>query len=70
VKTPKYFIENWIYNFGDIYMNFRNFLIFLFSNARGNEEVAYDSGYSLGLAVYYAVQPYQDSIWWKSGLGT
>ena len=39
-KDPKALGENLIYNFGEVYMNLKNFALFLTGNARGNAYVS------------------------------
>ena len=56
---PKYLSMNIIYNFGDIYTNFRDFLLLGNGNTRGNNDVSAEAGFSLGQSIYYVIQPYE-----------
>lgn len=54
---PKNYLMNVVYNFGHIFDAFRNVYLFLKQDPRGLVDNVHDTGYSLGLAVYYIITP-------------
>ena len=54
---PKTYIMNTVYNFGHIFDNIRDMVLFFQKNPRGQVNSVHDAGYNLGLAVYYLITP-------------
>ena len=54
---PKPYLMNVVYNFGHIFDAVRDLYMFFTQDPRGLANNVHDSGYSLGLAVYYIITP-------------
>lgn len=54
---PKNYIMNGVYNFGHIFDALRDVYLFFTEDPRGLIDNVHDTGYSLGLAVYYLITP-------------
>lgn len=50
-------MDNFVFNFGDIFDSIRDTILFFRSSSRGQFSVPYDAGYGLGYAVYEVMQP-------------
>lgn len=57
LQYPSSVIDNFIFNFGDIFDSLRNSILFLNHNPRGDFNVPYDAGYGVGHAIYEVLQP-------------
>mmetsp|Transcript_13315 Transcript_13315/g.22619 ORF Transcript_13315/g.22619 Transcript_13315/m.22619 type:complete len:163 (-) Transcript_13315:88-576(-) len=55
--NPKNYIMNSVYNFGHIFDALRDVYLFIVEDPRGSVDNVHDSGYSLGLAVFYFITP-------------
>jgi hypothetical protein len=62
-ETPKYLIENVIFNFGDIYSNMRDFTLFFTGDERGTVEIPYEAGQLLGNSFYLIFEPVNNATW-------
>jgi len=54
---PKNYIMNFVYNFGHIFDNLRNVVMYLVEDPRGQINSVHDAGYNLGLALHYFITP-------------
>ena len=57
LTSPRALLNNIIYNFGDIFDAFRDVILFVNDDPRGEYNVPYDAGFGLGTAIYLAIQP-------------
>ena len=55
--TPRSFLDNFIFNFGDIFDALRDVSLFMKDDPRGEYDVPYDAGYGLGTAVFLIIKP-------------
>ena len=55
--TPRVFLDNIIFNFGNIFDSIRDVLLFFTDDDRGEYDLPYDAGYGLGNAVYLVFKP-------------
>jgi hypothetical protein len=63
--SPKTYIMNSVYNFGHIFDNMRDCILFFTEDPRGQVDNVHNAGYHLGLALYYFITPdiaYYDSL--------
>ena len=62
--NPKNYIMNSVYNFGHIFDNIRDVILYFTMDPRGQTNSVHDAGFNLGQAVYYFITPelaYYDS---------
>lgn len=55
--TPRVFLDNVIFNFGNIFDSIRDVILFFTDDDRGEYDLPYDAGYGLGNAVYLVFKP-------------
>jgi hypothetical protein len=55
--NPKNYIMNSVYNFGHIFDNLRDVVMYFNESPRGQVNSIHDAGYNAGLAVYYLITP-------------
>ena len=48
---------NSVYNFGHIFDNIRDLILYFNENPRGQTNSVHDAGYNAGIAVYYFITP-------------
>lgn len=53
--TPRNFLDNFIFNFGNIFDAIRDVSLFMNDDPRGEYNLPYDAGYGLGTAIYLAI---------------
>ena len=54
---PSTFINNVIFNFGDIFDSIRDVILFFTDDDRGDYNIPYDAGYGLGTAIHLVLKP-------------
>lgn len=54
LKDPTHYMDNIIFNFGMIFDNIRDFIMWIQYGSAGEDFGPYNSGFSLGNVVYYA----------------
>jgi len=57
LQYPSSVIDNFVFNFGDIFDALRNTILYLTHNPRGDYNVPYDAGFGVGHAIYEVIQP-------------
>ena len=55
--NPKNYIMNTVYNFGHIFDNIRDVILYFMEDPRGQTQNVHDAGYNLGLAIFYFITP-------------
>jgi len=55
--NPKNYLMNSVYNFGHIFDNLRDVVMFFTLNPRGQTNSIHDAGYHAGIAAYYLITP-------------
>ena len=55
--NPKNYVMNSVYNFGHIFDNLRDVILYFTEDPRGQTNSVHDAGYNLGLATFYFITP-------------
>jgi hypothetical protein len=55
--SPKTYVMNSVYNFGHIFDNLRDAIMYFTEDSRGQVNNVHDAGYNVGLALYYFITP-------------
>jgi hypothetical protein len=55
--SPKSYLINTVYNFGQIFDSFREMALFFMQDSRGQANSLQDAGYNLGLGTYLIITP-------------